>query len=108
MALSLSSIVSSLATQAAAATAPPAAPTAAAAKPGQPGEFASLLSGAVERIDHYRTDAAQAVDNLITGETGELHSVALAAQRAELAFELGLQVRNKVVQAYQEIMRMQL
>jgi flagellar hook-basal body complex protein FliE len=96
--------ISSLTTQATAAAVNAAQPV----KTGKPGEFASLLAGAVERVDQYRTQATQAVDNLITGETGELHSVALAAQRAELAFELGLQVRNKVVQAYQEIMRMQL
>jgi flagellar hook-basal body complex protein FliE len=80
----------------------------AAAPAGKPGEFASLLENAVHRVDQYRHTANQAVDNLLTGENGELHNVALTAQRAELAFELGLQVRNKVVQAYQEIMRMQL
>ena len=41
-----------------------------------------------------------------SGETEELHQVILAGQRAEIAFETFLQVRNKVVQAYQEIMRM--
>jgi len=44
---------------------------------------------------------------LITGEEIELHQVMLAAQKAELALELTLTVRNKVVEAYQEIMRMQ-
>ena len=45
--------------------------------------------------------------NFLTGGNEELHSVALAAQRASLEFELFLQVRNKVTSAYQEIMRMQ-
>ena len=40
-------------------------------------------------------------------QSEELHATALAVQRAELAFDLFLQARNKVVQAYQEIMRMQ-
>ena len=52
--------------------------------------------------------AAQSVERFLSGEGEELHTTALGAQRAELAFEMFLQTRNKVVQAYQEIMRMQM
>jgi flagellar hook-basal body complex protein FliE len=78
--------------------------------PGQsaPGGFRQAFEGAVSRVESSRTSAAKTAEALISGEAGELHSVALAAQRAELEFELFLQVKNKVVQAYQEIMRMQL
>ncbi len=55
-----------------------------------------------------QSDASKTVQKFVTGESEELHSVALGVQRAELEFELFLQVRNKVVQAYQEIMRMQM
>ena len=48
------------------------------------------------------------VQKFLTGENEELHTTILATQKAELAFELGLQVRNKVVDAYQEIMKMQM
>jgi flagellar hook-basal body complex protein FliE len=75
---------------------------------GKPGEFQSLLESSISQIENLRGDAAQAVEDLMAGQGGELHTVALATQKAELAFELGLQVRNKVVQAYQEIMRMQM
>ncbi len=75
---------------------------------GKPGEFRSLLESSLSQVENLRSDAAQAVENLISGHGGELHTVVLATQKAELAFELGLQVRNKVVQAYQEIMRMQM
>ncbi len=44
----------------------------------------------------------------LRGESEEVHKVALDAQRAELSLEMFLQMRNKVVQAYQEIMRTQL
>jgi flagellar hook-basal body complex protein FliE len=44
----------------------------------------------------------------MNGETEEIHQVILAGQRAEIAFETFLQVRNKAVQAYQEVMRMQM
>jgi flagellar hook-basal body complex protein FliE len=75
---------------------------------GKPGEFRSLLESSLSQVENLRSDAAQSVENLIAGNGGELHSVVLATQKAELAFELALQVRNKVVQAYQEIMRMQM
>lgn len=74
----------------------------------KPGEFQSLLDSSIEKMETLRSDANQAVESLLNGQGGELHSVVLATQRADLAFELGLQVRNKVVQAYQEIMRMQM
>ncbi len=48
------------------------------------------------------------MQKFLTGENEELHTTVLAAQKAEIAFDLGLQVRNKVVSAYQEIMRMQM
>lgn len=59
-------------------------------------------------MEQTRKEAAQSVENFLSGEGEELHTTVLATQRAELSFELGLQVRNKIVQAYQEIMRMQM
>ena len=75
---------------------------------GKPGEFGKVLDSAIQQVEGARGDATRAVQQFLSGETEELHSTALATQRAELAFELGLQVRNKVLQAYQEIMRMQM
>ena len=74
----------------------------------QPGGFQQVLEGAIHDVEQFRNVASQAVDKLLSGEGAELHSVALATQKAELAFDLGLQIRNKVVQAYQEVMRMQM
>lgn len=71
-------------------------------------EFRSLLEGAIERVENSRASTEQSVNNFLTGDGEELHSVILNTQRAELELELFLQVRNKVVQAYQEIMRMQI
>ena len=79
--------------------------------PGQSprnGEFKSVLEASIQRVEQIRNNATQAVEQLITGESEELHSALLATQKAELAFELGMQIRNKIVQAYQEIMRMQI
>jgi flagellar hook-basal body complex protein FliE len=72
------------------------------------GEFRSLLAGAIQRVEKFQTDASQSVDRYLSGEGEELHTAALATERAELTLDLFLQTRNKVVSAYQEIMRMQM
>ena len=74
---------------------------------GGTGAFQSMLEGMIGRVEQSQTQATQAAQNFLSGGDEELHSVALAAQRADLQFNLFLQVRNKAVSAYQEIMRMQ-
>jgi flagellar hook-basal body complex protein FliE len=69
--------------------------------------FGSVLTSAIESVDAQQQQATTAIQGFLEGK-GELHNVALATQRAEMAFDLGMQIRNKVVSAYQEIMRMQL
>lgn len=75
---------------------------------GQPGQFQKVLAGAIDSVEALNNSATDSVQKFLTGENEELHTTILATQRAELAFEFGLQLRNKVVDAYQEIMRMQL
>jgi flagellar hook-basal body complex protein FliE len=72
------------------------------------GQFKSILESTIGAVQSLQNDATQAAQKFMTGESEDVHTVALAGQKAELAFELGLQVRNKVVSAYQEIMKMQL
>src|SRR5579863_8265859 len=74
----------------------------------QPGGFQSVLEGLVSGVEQSQNQAQQVVNNFLSGGNEELHSVALATQRASLEFELFMQIRNKVVSAYQEVMRMQL
>ena len=79
------------------------------AKPGAGGgAFQEALSAAIRGTETASQGAAASVERFLSGEGEELHTTLLAAQRAELAFELFLQARNKVVSAYQEIMRMQM
>ena len=75
---------------------------------GKPGEFQSVLEGTIQQLESVNNNATDAVQKFLNGENEELHTTVLAAQKAEIAFDLGLQVRNKVVSAYQEIMRMQM
>lgn len=77
-------------------------------KASNPGAFQNVLAGAIQDIQGLQNDASKQVTQFLSGQSEELHTAALATQKAELAFQLGLQVRNKVVQAYQEIMRMQM
>jgi len=79
-----------------------------ASTPGAtPGAFQSVLEGLVGGVEKSQAQAQQTVNSFLSGGNEELHSVALAAQRSSLEFDLFLQVRNKVVSAYQEVMRMQ-
>jgi len=72
------------------------------------GGFKEVFTGAIQSVETLGQNASASVQRFLSGEGEELHSTVLATQRAELAFEMFLQVRNKVVSAYQEIMRMQM
>jgi flagellar hook-basal body complex protein FliE len=82
---------------------PPAALSA-----GQPGAFQTVLTGAISQVESLNNSASESVQKFLRGDNEDLHTTILATQKAELAFQLGLQVRNKVVDAYQEIMKMQM
>ena len=71
-------------------------------------DFRSLLESSIASVEQTQNQAKTAVDNFLTGETEDLHTAAIAGQRAELSLQLFMQVRNKVVSAYQEVMRMQM
>ena len=70
--------------------------------------FSGALNDAMSTINNLQKDADNNVSKFLSGENDDLHTTILATQRAEMAFELGLQIRNKVVNAYQEVMKMQL
>jgi flagellar hook-basal body complex protein FliE len=69
--------------------------------------FGSILTDAMQKVEGLGNDATKSVENFLSGEGDDLHKTIMSTQRADLAMELFLQVRNKVVSAYQEVMRMQ-
>jgi len=69
--------------------------------------FGEELSGAIESLQKTQTDAAAASRALATGEVSDPTEVVMAVERARLSMELASQVRNKAVEAYQEIFRTQ-
>jgi flagellar hook-basal body complex protein FliE len=69
--------------------------------------FSDLLSDAVGDVDRLQDQARQAVVGLMTGSGVDVHQAMIATEKASMAFELSLAVRNKAVQAYQQVMSMQ-
>lgn len=76
--------------------------------PASGGGFQDLFSSAVQKVEAVNQNASVTVEKFLSGEGGELHTAVLATTRADLAFEMFMQARNKVVNAYQEIMKMQM
>lgn len=70
--------------------------------------FASFLSDALNQVNQDQLTSEAFNKALATGEVQDLHQVMIASQQSMLSLQLTIQVRNKVVEAYQEIMRMPL
>jgi len=71
------------------------------------GGFAGTLSSAIQQVNNLQSVAEQKVTSLLAGNGQDVHAATLSVERASLAFDLMLQVRNKVVSAYQEISKLQ-
>ena len=69
--------------------------------------FADLLTDAVGQVNQLEGQAHAAVTGLMTGTGVDVHQAIIATQKASMAFELALAVRNKAVQAYQSVIGMQ-
>lgn len=69
--------------------------------------FAGVLRSMVDQTQALDSKAADAVTGLMNDQGGEIHDAMIATQKADMAFELALQVRNKAVAAYQQMMGMQ-
>ena len=86
----------------------PGTPSTTSLVSGPSGKFQEALEDAVFRVDQQQQESHASVNRFLNGEGEDLHQVVLATQRADLSFDMFLQMRNKVVNAYQEIMRMQM
>jgi flagellar hook-basal body complex protein FliE len=92
----------------------PAAPTAPAidtnvdsAVGNSSNAFGTLIRGAVDSLDRIQKGAEHEIAKSVAGESQDLHKTIVALQSADLSFQFGLAVRNKLVSAYEDIMRMQ-
>ena len=75
--------------------------------PPPSGGFGEVLREAVSEVDNLHLDAQYKVSGLVEGNGVDVHDAMIAVEKADLSFQLMLQVRNKVVQAYQQIAGMQ-
>jgi len=69
--------------------------------------FADTLKDAIEVTNQLSVDSNQQIQKMATGETKNIPEVMIAAEKASVAFKLMMQVRNKIIDAYQEVMKMQ-
>jgi flagellar hook-basal body complex protein FliE len=101
--------MSSIAAAGAASTLPNAGLALPAAAGGAPAAapFADLFTDAVGQVNRLEGQAQTAVAGLMTGAGVDVHQAMIATQKADMAFELALAVRNKAVQAYQQVIGMQ-
>lgn len=101
----LHAIATASSTGAAGSPAGNAAPAVAGA--ASPAPFADLLTDAVGQVNALEGQADSAVRGLMTGTGVDVHQAMIATEKASMAFELALAVRNKAVQAYEQVMGMQ-
>ncbi len=70
--------------------------------------FTDLFNEAVRNIKETEAEVDDANKALLTGETDNIHTAMIAAEKAEIAVNLAVQIRNKVISAYNEVMGMQI
>jgi flagellar hook-basal body complex protein FliE len=69
--------------------------------------FGAILRDAISTTNQLQKQSSQEIEKIMTGESQDLHATMIAVQKADVSFQMMMQVRNKLVQAYQEIMRTQ-
>lgn len=74
--------------------------------PGTGPSFGQMLQGALGQVSGLQDHAGQMATAFAQGKTGDIHSVMIASEQATMALQLTTQIRNKAVDAYQEVMRM--
>ncbi|XUX07698.1 flagellar hook-basal body complex protein FliE [Sporosarcina sp. UB5] len=68
--------------------------------------FGTMLKNAIQDVNVKQTESDKMTEKLILGEDVDLHNVMITAQKASIALNATVEVRNKVIEAYQEIIRM--
>ncbi len=76
-------------------------------EPEKSESFGQVLRDAITTTNDLQKQSSQEIQKLMSGETQDLHETIIAVQKADVSFQMMMAVRNKLVQAYQEILRMQ-
>ncbi len=70
--------------------------------------FKDLLMDALNNVNTLEQESTKMTEDFIAGNTDDIHSVLIASEKASISLQFVMEVRNKVLEAYQEIMRMQI
>ena len=81
-------------------------PTVSTQTPSNPASFSKLLNEAVQQVNDVEKGSQGELQKFLSNES-DLHSVMISLEKADLSFQVMMQVRNKIVSAYQEIMKSQ-
>ena len=71
------------------------------------GSFGNMLAQSLKEVNRLHMAADEAVENLAAGKQKNLHETMISLEKADVAFQMLMQVRNKIIAAYETIMRMQ-
>ncbi len=71
------------------------------------GGFENMLKESLEKVNTLQGEADKSIEGLASGKVQDLHETMIAIEKADLSFNLMVQVRNKLIAAYEEVMRMQ-
>ena len=83
--------------------------TAISRKPEPPSNsvsFANMLTDSIQQVNRLQVEADSSINDLATGKQPDIHRTMIAMEKASISFELLMQIRNKVISAYDKIMRM--
>ena len=69
-------------------------------------DFVQTLEETMQKVEDLQTEAEKQVEGMVNGQGVDVHSAMIAVEKADLSFQLMMQVRNKIVDAYQQISQM--
>ncbi len=87
----------------------PSVGTAISGKPersSNPGSFGKMLTDSIDQVNRLQVAADSSINDLATGKQTDIHRTMVAMEKASISFELLMEIRNKVISAYDRIMRM--
>ena len=70
------------------------------------GDFQKVLKSLITQVDSHIKEAEQKTEEFVLGKRHDLHEIMIASEKADLSFQFLVQIRNKLIEAYSEIMRM--
>jgi flagellar hook-basal body complex protein FliE len=69
--------------------------------------FSEVLKDSISKVSELEKEANVQTEKLVTGEGQDIHNTMIAVEKADMSFQMMMQIRNKIINAYEEIMRIQ-